>query len=748
MKSMNYTNETRNNLIELLAPAGDANIFKAVVDAGADAVYFGGASFGARAYATNFSVEEAADCIKYAHLRGARAFLTVNTLLKNTEIERQLYDYLKAYAEAGIDAFIIQDLGVLEMIRDEFPQVDIHASTQLSTTTQYGAALLAKMGARRIVTAREIGLKEIAAIRDNNPSLEIESFIHGALCYSYSGQCLMSSMIGGRSGNRGRCAGTCRLNYKPLDKNGKPLKCDGEYPLSLKDFNTIESLPDMIKAGVNSFKIEGRMKSKEYAAGVTYIYRKYLDKYIADGGTSYKVEEADKRALLSLGNRSGFTDAYLNKHNDRMMISFGTPAHSSEIGKGFTLDIPVRKKKIDMYFYAGLDQKSVLTVNLNDGLEISVSAESEQIITSAKDKAATVDDVKKPLLQLGNTPFECENIDVQIEDGLFIPASLLKNLRRSAIELLEESVLENYTNQRASSDIYSEKNEMSTKGTQSEENEQESHKTSLASQVGRYFITVQTVDQLREVMKYEDISVAASLNVYEKYLLECANSIKGADRIGLYLDPIIRNDKPEYIENIKKIVSDEKIRPIFIIACSMDELGLLDKLSYDRSKIILDSRLYTMSDKTAEFFEKNGYAINTVPFELSFKELKHRDLSNSLVPLYGRIPVMVTANCIINSTKGCNRQNEVFKLQDRLGNEFVGVAHCDNCHNLLYNCKVYEAVSMMDEMPALNACSYRVDFTVETANETDDIMKALYGDKDFNTLRIDTTRGHLKRGIE
>lgn len=733
---MNPTNINRNNLIELLAPAGDANVFKAVVDAGADAVYFGGASFGARAYVTNFSIEEAAECIRYAHLRGARAFLTVNTLLKNTEIERQLYDYLKAYAEAGIDAFIIQDLGVLNMIRAEFPQVDIHASTQLSTTTEYGASLLASMGAKRIVTAREIGLKEIAAIRDNNPALEIESFIHGALCYSYSGQCLMSSMIGGRSGNRGRCAGTCRLNYKPLDMNGKPLKCDGEYPLSLKDFNTIESLPKMIKAGVNSFKIEGRMKSKEYAAGVTYIYRKYLDKYIADGEGAYKVDESDKRALLALGNRSGFTDAYLNKHNDRMMISFMTPAHSSEIGKGFSLDIPVRKKQIDMFFYAGLDQKSTLTVSLHDSPDISISCESEQLITAAKDKAASVDDVKKPLLQLGNTAFECKDIDVQLEDGLFIPASLLKNLRRTAIELLEEKVIAG----------------IKRENTVFEEYRHDNRAASIST-LNKYLITVQTKTQLDEVLKSaafmaEEISVAASLNVYEKYLSEHVSNADIDNSIGLYLDPIIRNDTPAYIDAIKKLVADADTSPAFIIACSMDELGLLEQLGYDRNRIILDSRIYTMSDETAEFFSENGYSINTAPYELSLKELKHRDLSMTFVPVYGRIPVMVTANCIINSTKGCNKSCEAYKLRDRLGNDFIGKAFCDNCHNVLYNCKVYEAISMLDDIRLLGALGLRIDFVFENSEETADIINAVLGKLDIHMINPDTTRGHLKRGIE
>ena len=245
------------NQLELLSPAGDIDIFKAVVNAGADAVYFGGDLFGARAYAKNFTIQEAEAAINYAHLHGSKAYLTVNTLLKNLEIERNLYTYLRQYVEAGIDAFIVQDFGVFNFIREFFPDTHIHVSTQASLCTGYGARFFQDAGASRIVTAREIGLEEIKDIHSKCPELEIESFIHGALCVCYSGQCLMSSIIGGRSGNRGRCAQPCRLPYDAFDVNCKKLNKKGSYILSPKDFCTINYLPEMIDAGVMSLRLRG-----------------------------------------------------------------------------------------------------------------------------------------------------------------------------------------------------------------------------------------------------------------------------------------------------------------------------------------------------------------------------------------------------------------------------------------------------------------------------------------------------------
>ncbi|MGN0291167.1 MAG: peptidase U32 family protein [Lachnospiraceae bacterium] len=254
------------------------SIFKAVIKAGADAVYVGGSAFGARAYANNFSKEELLEALDYAHIHNRQVYLTVNTLLKENELREELYDYLLPYYEQGLDAVIVQDFGVMNFIKEAFPGLSIHASTQMTVTGVDGAAFLQSQGASRVVTARELSFDEIKKIKEAT-GVEIESFVHGALCYCYSGQCLMSSMLGGRSGNRGRCAQPCRLPYEVLDSRKKSICKEANYILSPKDLCTASMIPELAECGIDSFKIEGRMKQAEYAAGVTSIYRKYVDRY-------------------------------------------------------------------------------------------------------------------------------------------------------------------------------------------------------------------------------------------------------------------------------------------------------------------------------------------------------------------------------------------------------------------------------------------------------------------------------------
>lgn len=320
--------------VEILAPAGSMECLKAAVAAGADAVYTGGTHFGARAYAHNLTEEELLEAIDYVHLHGRRLYLTVNTLIKDREMERQMYDYLLPYYRQGLDAVIVQDIGLFRFIRKHFPDLPIHASTQMTLTGVDGAKLLEKEGAQRIVTSRELSMAEVKKIADET-ELEIESFVHGALCYCYSGQCLFSSFIGGRSGNRGQCAQPCRLLYQTPEAK-RP-----QYLLSLKDICTLELIPEMIESGVYSFKIEGRMKKPEYAAAVAFQYRKYADLYLkyyeecpaeedpaAYAMKKYRVREEDRQMLLDLYNRGGFHTGYYHTQNGREMISLNRPNHA------------------------------------------------------------------------------------------------------------------------------------------------------------------------------------------------------------------------------------------------------------------------------------------------------------------------------------------------------------------------------------------------------------------------------------
>ena len=320
--------------VEILAPAGSMECLKAAITAGADAVYTGGALFGARAYAHNLTEEELLEAIDYVHLHGRRLYLTVNTLIKDCEMEKQMYDYLLPYYRQGLDAVIVQDIGLFRFIRKHFPDLPIHASTQMTLTGVDGAKFLEKEGAQRIVTSRELSMAEVKKIADET-ELEIESFVHGALCYCYSGQCLFSSFIGGRSGNRGQCAQPCRLLYRTPEAK-RP-----QYLLSLKDICTLELIPEMIESGIYSFKIEGRMKKPEYAAAVAFQYRKYADLYLkyyeecpaeedpaAYAMKKYRVREEDRQMLLDLYNRGGFHTGYYHTQNGREMISLNRPNHA------------------------------------------------------------------------------------------------------------------------------------------------------------------------------------------------------------------------------------------------------------------------------------------------------------------------------------------------------------------------------------------------------------------------------------
>lgn len=311
---------------ELLAPAGSFENMKAVISAGADAVYMGGKSFGARAYADNPDTDGMIEAIRFCHIRNKKLYLTVNTLLKEDELNTQLYDYIKPFYEAGLDAVIVQDLGVMDYISKHFPGLDIHLSTQCSLTMAEGVKGLTSMlktpsAVTRLVPARELSLEELKTMR-RDTDLEMEVFIHGALCYCYSGQCLLSSLAGGRSGNRGRCAQPCRRLYKV--KIGEQ-ESKG-YFLSPKDMCTIEHIPELIEAGIDSFKIEGRMKSGEYGAGVVAAYRKAIDRYY-DSKTEYSVDPGERSILSEIYNRGGFNTGYLFSHNGKDMMSTERPGH-------------------------------------------------------------------------------------------------------------------------------------------------------------------------------------------------------------------------------------------------------------------------------------------------------------------------------------------------------------------------------------------------------------------------------------
>jgi putative protease len=427
---MNIAN-AKNFKPELLSPAGNYEGFLACIKAGADAVYLGGRKYGARAFADNFSDEEILRAIKYAHLFDVKVYLTVNTLIKEREFE-DCIEYLKPFADAGIDAFIVQDLGLMQAVKKNFPNIDLHVSTQAFCESAYSFELFKELGASRIVPARELSLEEIKEIKKSS-DLEIETFIHGAMCYSYSGQCLFSSTLGGRSGNRGRCAGPCRQPYTPFF-DGKTYS--EQYILSMKDQCTVQILDKLIEAGIDSFKIEGRMKSAEYTAFVTSIYRKYIDRYFADKD-NYSVDKKDIEKLNTVFIRTKIGTGYYLTHSSKDMITIDNPAYASkddhlikEIKEKY-IDNP-KKAPISGYCYIKVGEPMMLSLTYKDKSITAMGPIAEKSIKSA----TTEESVNKQLSKLGDTPFVFENLTIDSDSDAFVPVSVINDLRRRAAEEL------------------------------------------------------------------------------------------------------------------------------------------------------------------------------------------------------------------------------------------------------------------------------------------------------------------------
>jgi len=426
--------ERRN--MELLAPAGSYESLVAAVNAGADAVYMGGTRFGARAYADNPETDRFIDGIKYAHRYKVKVYMTVNTLFKPSEIS-ELKEYIRPYYEAGVDGIIVQDLGAVQVLRENYPDLKFHASTQMTVANVYSAKLLKELGLTRVVPARELSLAEIKKIKDTG--IEVETFVHGALCYCYSGQCLMSSLIGGRSGNRGRCAQPCRLEYTVPNKGYK----DPFTLLSLKDLCSIRLLPQLAKAGIDSLKIEGRMKSPRYTAGVTAVWRKYIDLLENVGEEGFKVSPEDIKMLSDIYDRGGTTDGYYFEHNGPDMMAWED--RKDRFGQNEEL-------------YAYLDEtyvntirkipiKGVVTIRQDRSIQLSAIASGYKPCAikadrpdKAVNRALTEADILKQLTKTGGTMFEWEELTVDTDGDSFVPMGALNEMRRTVLGALQEEI--------------------------------------------------------------------------------------------------------------------------------------------------------------------------------------------------------------------------------------------------------------------------------------------------------------------
>ena len=632
--------------IELLSPAGAYPILKAVIGAGADAVYVGGPAFGARAYADNFSKEELLESIDYAHIHNRKVYLTVNTLLKEREMEEQLFDYLLPYYEQGLDAVIVQDFGVLTFIREAFPQLSIHASTQMTVTGTDGAAFLQKQGASRIVTARELSFEEIQKIKSDT-GVEIESFVHGALCYCYSGECLLSSMLGGRSGNRGRCAQPCRLPYEVLNAAGERLTREATHILSPKDLCTIGMIPQLAECGIDSFKIEGRMKQAEYAAGVTSIYRKYIDLYEQYGSEAFQVDKNDEKKLESLGSRSGFTTGYYTRHNGSDMITFSKPNHTKTdeklhetIRETYLQKDLQRKIKGNLKLFCG--KNATLSVGTGE-VEVQILGEP---VEAAQKKPLDKNTVSEKMQKTGNTSFIFDSLEIEMDDDIFVPIGQLNALRRDALHALEEKLLADTGRIGMAVKPESHKSDIGTGNVRTAD----IHTADFSTTV-----SVQTTEQLACVCKTDYVTrICLDADTFLRTedtadLQKAYQSITAVGKEACFILPVIfrectRQRYERLYDTVFTIPFDG------IIVKNYEEIGFLQRHAYTGT-VMADHDLYTYSNRTQEAFAQSGICRNTVPLELNYKELRHRDCSNSELLIYGYLPLMVSAGCIFKSLK-------------------------------------------------------------------------------------------------
>lgn len=837
---------------ELLAPAGSIEAVKAAVCAGADAVYMGGRRFGARAYAQSAADgerDELLEAIAYCHLHNVKLYMTVNTLFKDEEL-KELFSYMLPYYEAGVDAVIVQDLGAAACLRKWFPDLELHASTQMTITGAAGARQALALGFSRVVLARELSLSEIRRVYEETGA-EIEAFVHGAMCYSYSGACFMSSLLGGRSGNRGRCAGTCRLCYESGGKKG--------YFLSMKDMCTLRQLPEMLAAGVYSMKIEGRMKSPAYTAGVVSVYRKYLD--LALSGKRYQVDKADEKLLSELFDRGG-TTSYLNQHNGRDMIAVSEKqfravdtAAIEEVKaryvakeKRIALDASVRLRAgepvtlmlrelcgdAEQFFAeskaapangeaaclqeaSAKMQAGAVASSWQDNCEkqkaVEVCVCSEQCLETASARPAAVSDIEKQLAKAGGTCYEMERIHVDMEGALFVPVKLLNELRRTALAAFAEKKIARsarvYTAQKERN-LDSVPSELQVEDMQKQETSAQSEaecSDALASALSvpkhqrmpEVRVCVELAGQLSAALLSErvDLIYLDEACFSEQELLDAvARCKKAGKRAGLRLCRIEtalaeaskksaafdgcgckgREAKGSAVcacgaktsgasQNLsERQAEQQKERDTEGLLARLCDVGLdavlvraFEQLSAVRAisesckknakhlEVVYDYTVYGTNTQAEQELLSLGAERLTMSVELNYKELRRladaaRGRDRECL-VYGHLPMMVSANCVLKTVSGCTRRNEITGIKDRMGRTLPVRCYCKFCYNEIYNADPLVLYDLKKELAALAPASLRYDFSVESEKQTAAVLAGNWQAKQL-------TRGHFRRGVE
>ena len=812
---------------EILAPAGSVESLRGAIAAGADAVYIGGSKFGARAYADNPETDSLLSAIDYVHSKDRRIYLTVNTLLKEQELEKELVPFLEKYYRAGVDAVIVQDVGVLHFLAAHFSDLPVHLSTQMTLVSADGVKQLSGYPVTRLVPARELSLEEIKAIRKET-NLEIECFVHGALCYCYSGQCLFSSMIGGRSGNRGRCAQPCRMPYT-VTEDGK-LAADGLYALSPKDLCTLDRIPELVKAGIDSFKIEGRMKRPEYTAGVAAAYRLMTDLYFEYGEEEFDrylkkhpdvIKEQTDR-VADLYNRGGFTKGYYVQYHGKNMMAMERPNHTGTLvgevvsGKGIRANIklekplnpqdvleirdasgeayeftagkagieekpgwystnvkkgfpiipgqPVYRTKneslltelkenyvdakvqmpVNAEFAALPGQPAALTVNCTvhqkSGLvpggdnqntrEVSVTVTGDEVMM-AQNQPVTEEKIRTQLAKTGESEFFFEKLDIVTNEKTFLPMGKIKELRRTAFEQLSEEILKGYRREIPVT--------LETGLT-----EQEPQKTT------EVIALVSTKEQFLVALKDSRITtIYADVpgGIYKESLKMCKVAKETGKRAFLVMPHIFRKKEKEKYEAIAKELQSGDLDGFLVK--SLEELTFLKETGLDKQyEVRLNYNLYVFQQWAKQFYLEKGYHRFTVPVELNEEEIRSLGVGDCDFIIYGRLPLMVSAQCVRDNVFTCSggKKTEEIVLKDRMGAEFPVRQNCDCCYNIIYNSACFSLLGT-DVQEQFAPAGWRLDFTLETAKEMQEVLRAFF-DGGMIVSKGPFTKGHFKRGIE
>ncbi|MBS1459929.1 MAG: U32 family peptidase [Clostridium sp.] len=752
---------------EILAPAGSWASMKAAVAAGADAVYMGGTRFGARAYADNPDEKGLLEAIDYVHLHGRRLYMTVNTLFKESEL-KELAEYMTPYYNQGLDGVIVQDLGALRIMKENFPGLELHASTQMTITSVYGARMLKDFGCSRVVTSREMSLDEIRRVREE-VDVEIESFVHGALCYCYSGQCLMSSLIGGRSGNRGRCAQPCRLPYRVYEGQhgqGKPAVMNREnekYVLSLKDLCTLDILPDILEAGVYSLKIEGRMKSPRYTAGVVSIYRKYADRYLDHGREGYHVEPEDRKMLLDLFDRGGFTSGYYEEHNGRDMVALKEKPEFRE-GNQKLFDYLDRayveaelKESVMGHVILETGKPSVMTLSCS-GVEVTVNGQAPE---AAQKQPMTEEKVLKQLNKTGNTPFFFEHLSAELKGEMFLPVQALNELRRSGLKALESALLQPYRSGRELAGLSGSgevDHQLMPDDTAPARFGQPSAAAQPTSAPFTLTASLEEPWQLEPVLNQKDVSAVYldAAGFGPASWKDAADRCHAAGRACyLALPHIFRDHALRFFKDSLALLADAGFDGVLVRA--LEEIQWLED-NRIALPFITDASVYAWNSGTLEELASRNPVAVTMPWELNSREMGpvvqaccQAHIPGELV-VYGHAPMMVSAQCITRTVKSCTHDRGLLMLKDRTGAMLPVKNHCRFCYNTIYNPSPVSLLGNEDLIRRMGLARIRLQFTVEDAQQTEKVLEAFsasfMGGKTIEPPFKDFTRGHFKRGVE